>query len=117
MHGEANRSPQYGDVRRLSGQYSSSVEGSALNLCDDRDVCYLQRNVDGSEQTCWTVFANESDTLLRQNDEEYAKFWVEGNGRIAVLPGSFGHLGQYTCQVEITDLTVSDKFDLNRPAQ
>ncbi|MEL6709413.1 MAG: hypothetical protein AAFP79_14140 [Pseudomonadota bacterium] len=100
--------PQYGPVQSISGVYSASFETSAINLCDKEEACPLRRNVDGSQQLCWVDFQPEAKgTYLLKNLED-GFYWLKAKGRIAVRPGSFGHLGGYTCQIEITEI---DRFE------
>ena len=101
---EHHSTPQYGDERKISGQYLAAFEASTINLCEDRTGCPIRRNVDGSEQECWVEFAASASVPKRLFTEEAGSYWLSGTGRIAVLPGSFGHLSGYTCQVEITKI-------------
>ncbi|MBA4767584.1 MAG: hypothetical protein H2049_08105 [Porphyrobacter sp.] len=97
--------PQYGEERSVSGKYFSAFEASTINLCDDRSNCPMRLNVDGSLQTCWVEFAPSASVPTRVFDDKGSgSYWLSGTGRIAVLPGSFGHLGGYTCQVEMTKI-------------
>lgn len=97
--------PQYGEERRVFGKYLSAFEASTINLCDDLSNCPMRLNVDGSLQTCWVEFAPSASVPKRVFDDEGSgSYWLSGTGRIAVLPGSFGHLGGYTCQVEMTKI-------------
>ena len=121
-YGEYFLLPKYGEPTEIKGQYWAHWERSSINLCSERRGCRVPRNVDGSEQSCWTVFVGEAATAMSAELKE-GEYWIEGTGRIAVLPGSFGHLNQYTCQVEISEvetlftqpcLTMSDEF-VNRP--
>ena len=94
--------PVYGEVQPISGEYSSFIETSAISLCNDVNNCQPPRNIDGSIQSCWVEFADASNPDKFYADVGTGSYWVEGRGRIAVLPGSFGHLGQYTCQIEMS---------------
>jgi hypothetical protein len=96
------RTPQYGAPRSIRGRLRLSFETSSLRICDGGDArtCETHRNVDGTDQACWTNFARsaEQDLSGRLSDGSY---WIEFTGRVAVQPGLFGHLNQYTCQVEV----------------
>lgn len=80
-------------------------ETSMIGVCGDkRSSCRVPVNVDGSEQPCWLVLskkASEDADRLVGRQREDGEYWIEGSGRIAVRPGGFGHLGAYTCQVEM----------------
>jgi len=106
--------PQYGPVRAITGKAMFGFEVSDIALCHaPRKKCTLPINVDGSEQLCWVVASGEANKALAS--QPYAsrdwqgEFWIEGHGRIAVRPGMFGHLGGYTCQVELTKIDVIEK--------
>lgn len=103
--------PQYGGTRPLSGKAMFGRETSIIGLCDKgRADCELPRNVDGSEQPCWLEFTERASAdrrrLTRANYPEDGEYWIEGEGRVAVQPGGFGHLSEYTCQVELVSVRV-----------
>ena len=107
--------PQYGATRDLKGVVLIRFETNAIALCDTgRSRCTMPTNVDGSSQPCWLERKEGVALSLPVPDGEStdAQFWIEGSGRIAVHPGNFGHLGSYTCQVELTRL---DRFDADPP--
>ncbi len=91
--------PEYREVRRLQGRYSSGFEASLTELCETDPIpCDLHRNIDGAPQECWTEFTESASGIVPRRD---GSFWIEFDGQIAMHPGSFGHLGQYTCQIRI----------------
>jgi hypothetical protein len=92
--------PQYRGPRRLRGAVTLDFEVSLIEICDNEaGPCRPHRNIDGSEQACWLEFAPSArrDLPARPADGLYL---AEITGRLAVQPGMFGHLSQYTCQVE-----------------
>lgn len=107
--------PQYGDQLEISGEFYSFFETSAINLCEDRNKCWMRRNVDGSVQTCWVEFADTPEIARALDDLEDGSYWIDGIGKIAVFPGSFGHMGGYTCQVEISELKEFTKEEDDEP--
>lgn len=94
--------PQYGEDQFISGEFSWYFETSAIELCDNRNDCIPHRNVDGTVQSCWVDFVKDAGKDRRLAEAKDGSFWLEGRGRVAVLPGSFGHLGEYTCQIEMS---------------
>jgi hypothetical protein len=94
------QTPQYRGPRRLRGAITLGFEASLIELCDNEaGPCRPHRNVDGLEQACWLEFAPSArrDLPARPADGLYL---AEITGRLAVQPGMFGHLNQYSCQVE-----------------
>lgn len=108
------KTPLYHEVRPITGKAFYGRETRELALCSaERKHCDLPRNVDGSEQPCWLEFTDvAADTVARLTGGkriEIGEYWVEGEGRIAVLPGSFGHANQFTCQVEMQSVRAFGK--------
>ena len=95
------RTPRYGDIKPVRGEITTS----GIRLCQSNRVhCVWPRNADGSEQSCSinSLPENWPAGLPDGSDPtEYGEYWFEGDARIAILPGSFGHSGQQTCQIEI----------------
>lgn len=92
--------PQYGGPRRLRGAVTLGFEASLIEICDNEaGPCRPHRNIDGLDQPCWLEVAPSArrDLPPRLADGLYL---AEITARIAVQPGMFGHLNQYTCQVE-----------------
>lgn len=108
------RSPRYGEIKAVRGEVFQGFETSAIRLCEvDRESCVPPRNADGSEQWCWLTSYVPKDAPLDRpvgpDFTEGGEYWFEGDVRIAVRPGSFGHLGEYTCQVQIHNTRVLTK--------
>lgn len=109
--------PRYGPVKAISGKAMFGQETSIIGLCSDRrEKCTLPVNIDGSEEACWLAFTKESsadiERLHGQAYVENGEYWIEGEGRVAARPGGFGHLGAYTCQVEIKSVVT---FEIGPP--
>jgi hypothetical protein len=101
------QTPAYGASRPISGKIMFGQETSMIGLCrTERTTCVLPTNVDGSDQPCWLVFTGAGtaslERLTGRRDPGDGEYWIEGDGRIAVEPGGFGHLSRYTCQVEVS---------------
>lgn len=104
--------PQYGPQRPVSGFLHVAPETFSLGLCDDdSDSCRVHKNVDGSEQSCWANLTEAGSASLEKLHPHLGegRYWIEGEARIAVRPGQFGHLGEYTCQVELIHVRVFEK--------
>jgi hypothetical protein len=104
--------PIYGEERPISGKAAFGREARELALCSEpRDRCTMPINVDGSEHTCWLEFTDaaiDAETKLLHGKSMkpfFDEYWLEGTGRIALFPGSFGN-GGYTCQVQVSSLRV-----------
>jgi hypothetical protein len=92
--------PQYGGPIRLRGIVTWGFETSSIDICDNAaGPCQRHHNIDGSEQNCWLELAPSAarDLPPGQLDGNYL---IELTGRVATQPGMFGHLSQYTCQIE-----------------
>jgi hypothetical protein len=96
----------------LRGVYRSDFEVGAFHLCDTvRQLCASTLKV---EDGCWLVFTETSAEQVDRLEpnlfkpDEFGEAWVEGDGRVAREPGSFGHLNQYPCQVELTTVRKVD---------
>lgn len=81
----------------------SSIEFCASPVSEDAPKCL------GPSQRCWLVFdgnANDDlDALTNRADcETEGLYWMEGKGKKFVTENGFGHLGQYSCQVEMTKI-------------
>lgn len=106
--------PQYGPVVKIAGKTLFHLETSAIGLCKvERAKCTIPTNVDGSDQPCWLDFSDKVSKFLADRKISFGvgegDYWIEGQGRIAVQPGHFGHLGEYTCQVEVTHIDLIEK--------
>ena len=92
--------PQYGAPVRLRGIVTWGFETSSIDICDNATgPCQRHHNIDGSAQNCWLQLAPSAARNLppEQLDGNYE---IELTGRVATQPGMFGHLSQYTCQIE-----------------
>ena len=92
--------PLYREPTRVRGFVTLGFETSAIDICDNPEGrCVPHRNVDGSNQQCWLDFADSAARDLPQPVPD-GNYQVLLTGRIAAQPGMFGHLNQYSCQVE-----------------
>lgn len=101
--------PAYGDEVSIKGNYVWGFETSAFYLCSEtRKRCVSTAPLNGAG--CWIEFTKEGFaqlSKLRPNDDdmlEGGEVWIEGSGRIARRPGNFGHLGGYSCQIQIASV-------------
>lgn len=118
---DSARTPAYTNAILMAGIATFGPEQSDIAICDplsssgsysfapaDRNSCRMPTNVDGSYQPCWLELTpNGSADLKRLTKSgrlDEGSYWVRGKGRLALEPGSFGHLGRYSCQVEIDQL-------------
>ncbi|MFC4256376.1 hypothetical protein GRI97_10385 [Altererythrobacter xixiisoli] len=53
-----------------------------------------------------------SEVDAQNSGPQGGELWIEGIGRTATKPGSFGHLGAYHCQIEIMRI---DRIDAGPP--
>ena len=92
--------PQYGVPVRLRGVVGWGFETSSIDICDNASgPCVRHRNVDGAAQNCWLELApSAANDLPREHLD--GNFLIELTGRVATLPGLFGHLGEHSCQIE-----------------
>lgn len=91
-------------------------------LCPEgRENCSAPVHDDGTDDMsryCWLEFTNSAradrDRLHKGGGqwEGAQEYWMEGTGRIALKPGGFGHLAQYRCEVEMTNI---GKFEVGPP--
>lgn len=103
--------PAYGDTVALKGHYVTGEETSTFYPCDaSREQCTAAPG--HGEENCWVQF---SENLHRQLSGKVAgygpeggRFWLEGTGRVSSRPGNFGHLGAYSCRIEISRIDVLD---------
>jgi hypothetical protein len=94
------QTPAYLGPTRFRGVVTMGFETSTVDVCDNAEgPCRRHRDVSGMDETCWLVLAPAAarDIAGRLAD---GVFIIELTGQIATRPGMFGHLGQYTCQVE-----------------
>jgi len=106
--------PSYGLPRAITGKAVYGQETTMIGLCrTERRACVAPTNVDGSDQPCWLVFTEAgAASLAKATGRQYqqdGEYWIEGEGRIAVRPGGFGHLSEYGCQVEISHVRVFEE--------
>ena len=92
---------------------SGVFETSALYLCrGPRRQCLSEAALDRAG--CWIEFTEEGYaqlSKLRLKDDnmiEGGEVWIEGLGRIASQSGNFGHLGSYSCQIQLTHVSKVD---------
>ena len=104
--------PDYGAEASLKEVYRFGFEVSVLHLCEkSREDCVSSLPLDGG---CWIEFTNVAATELKRlapnifEADNYGEAWMEGTGRIAREPGNFGHLNDYSCQVELTHVRIVD---------
>lgn len=81
----------------------SSIEFCASPVSADAPKC------PGPSQRCWLVFDDNAndDLSALTNRSAFATeglYWLEGSGKQSVSENGFGHLGQYSCQVEMTKI-------------
>ena len=113
---------EYGDPMPINGKAIFGSEQSAVVLCPGaRKNCSAPVHDDGTDDMsrfCWLKFTDSARAdreRLRKGgrQSEYAgEYWMEGKGRTFLKPGTFGHLAQYPCQVEMTTI---GKFEVAAP--
>ena len=113
--------PEYGAPVPIMGKALFGRETSAVVLCPKaRESCSAPVHDDGTEdwsKYCWLKITDSARVDLERlhklsEFEDPGEFWMEGKGRVAVKPGAFGHVGQYGCQVEMTQIA---KFEVGPP--
>ncbi|WP_447763214.1 hypothetical protein [Sphingopyxis panaciterrae] len=107
--------PVYGSATALRGFYSTGFEKSAFAPCKSgKELCKIPVSwKDPFKGFCWVVFTPQgaaSMRSLRANNPmaDDRMIWLESEGRLAIKPGPFGHLGSYQCQVEFGHVRVLD---------
>lgn|GEM_PF-4130375 len=106
------QTPAYGELMPLKGHYVWGFESADFYPCEATRVeCVAIPAKD--RQACWVRFTEDARARLSEvepgnSHAEGGELWIEGAGRKATEPGQFGHLGAYSCQIEITRIDKAD---------
>ena len=106
--------PTYGAAAEMTGVWSRTFEHSNFSFCDGWETCDLNRQgcwFEATEQF-WREFEQRvpADPTVREASRG-GSFLIQFEGRVA-RNGPFGHLSQYSCQVEGIDLQAAERDPL-----
>lgn len=111
--------PRYEQERPFRGTYYSGFERQVITLClDTQEPCATPVHPKGGPLECWVEWTKSASAELERLSQSLDGGWgavqwarLEGRGRLATMPGGFGHLGMYMCQIEISSLAVARPLD------
>jgi TonB family protein len=96
----------------VKGTYTWGFERSEIYVCADTyKKCATDIKID---HACWLEFTKAASEQLSKltgsasRARQEGELWLEGSGRVSRGPARFGHMGGYSCEVELAQVRVVD---------